>query len=333
MQYELRTQVIEAKRKTFANLTERFGDRPASRYEEGSIDIQAVTNFHYRPLWDPEHEIYDESYSAVRLSDTYSFTDPRQLYYFPYVTARSHLHEAFGSTLSYLDSRSLLEKMPAAWKTAVAQAVIPMRHYESGAQLLAAYGCRFAWGTTIEKCLSYSAFDRIGNAQMLSRAGIALDGGTDALLGEAKTQWLENADLQPLRKYIELLMPEKDWAVALVGLDLMDQLLYGLLYTHLDEAALMGGAGGYSLIAQHFAGWFADQRRWVDALYRAWLADGEHGAANRVTLAAARAKLLPGAVEAAQGVARLIDAQIDCGAADYVTSRAATLAGLFAEES
>jgi len=69
VQYELRTQVIEAKRKTFTNLVDRYGDRPATRYEEGSIDIQATTNFHYRPLWDPGHEIYDETYSALRLTD------------------------------------------------------------------------------------------------------------------------------------------------------------------------------------------------------------------------------------------------------------------------
>ncbi len=333
MQYELRTQVIEAKRKTFTNLTARFGDRPATRYEEGSVDIQAVTNFHYRPLWNPDKEIYDETYTALRLTDPYSFTDPRQFYYYPYVTARSHLHEAFAATLSYLESRSLLEKLPEGWRLAIAEAVVPMRHYEAGAQMISADGCRWAWGTTIEQCLSYASFDRIGNAQLLSRAGIALDGGTDALLGAAKQHWLAAENLQPMRRYVEQLMIEKDWAVAHVGLDLVDQLLYGLLYAHLDEAALLGGAGGYSLIAQHLAGWFADHRRWVDALYKAWLADAEHGEANRAALAGAVARLLPGATEAVTGVARIIDGHLGAGAEGYVATRSAALAGLFAKES
>jgi len=47
VQYELRTQVIEPPRKTFTHLVRRYGDRPASRYEEGSVDIQAKENFHY----------------------------------------------------------------------------------------------------------------------------------------------------------------------------------------------------------------------------------------------------------------------------------------------
>ena len=59
----------------------------------------------------------------------------------------------------------------------------------------------------------------------------------------------------------------------MVTLDLVDQLLYALLYTHLDEAALIGGAASYSLVAQHLSGWFTDQRRWFDALYKTWFAD------------------------------------------------------------
>ncbi len=330
MQFELRTQVIEAKRKTFANLAERYGDRPASRYEEGSVDIQPTVNFHYRPLWAPDREIYSEDYSALRLSDPNAFTDPRQYYYYPYVTARAHLHEAFAATLTYLEKRSLLEKLPEGWKSAIAEAVLPLRHFESGAQLISANGCRFAWGSTVEQCLSYAAFDRIGTAQLLSRAGIALDGGTDALLGPAKGQWMENADLQPLRKYTEQLLVEQDWAIAHLGLDLVDQLIYGLLYSHLDEAALMGGAGAYSLMAQHLSGWFTDHRRWVDALYKAWQNDAEHGAANRAALAEAAARLLPAATEAALGVARIADSHLSCGAVDYVTARAAELADTFA---
>ena len=39
MQIELRTQVIEPRRKTFQHLIDRYGDRPASRYEEGTVDL------------------------------------------------------------------------------------------------------------------------------------------------------------------------------------------------------------------------------------------------------------------------------------------------------
>ena len=56
------------------------------------VDIQATENFHYRPLWDPAHELYDVGYSALRLTDPYSFLDPRQYYYAPYVISRAAAH-------------------------------------------------------------------------------------------------------------------------------------------------------------------------------------------------------------------------------------------------
>jgi len=86
VQFELRTQVVEPQRKTFQHLVDRYGDRPASRYEEGTIDLQGTANFHYRPLWGPDKEIYDPAYSVFTLTDPYSFVDPRQYYYAPYVS-------------------------------------------------------------------------------------------------------------------------------------------------------------------------------------------------------------------------------------------------------
>jgi phenol hydroxylase P1 protein len=325
VQYELRTQVIEPPRKTFTHLVTRYGDRPASRYEEGSIDIQAKENFHYRPLWDPTHEIYDETYSAFRLTDAYSFTDPRQFYYAPYVTSRASMADAVASTLDYLDSRDLLGRLPAAWSSVLGELVVPLRHYESGAQMVSCDIARFGFGTTITQCAAYAAFDRIGNAQALSRVGIALGGGTAELLGDAKTRWVEDAALQGVRRYIEELFLEKDWGKALVRLDVMDRLVYGLFFAHLDDAAIEGGAGSYSLIAQHQSHWFKDQRKWVDALYKAWATDAETGAANKELLAATTAEALTAALDAMAPVAARADELVGAGAAAALDASATSV--------
>ena len=42
MQIDLRTVSIKPLRNTFDHLVRRFGDKPASRYQEGSYDIQAA---------------------------------------------------------------------------------------------------------------------------------------------------------------------------------------------------------------------------------------------------------------------------------------------------
>ena len=102
-----------------------------------------------------------------------------------------------------------------------------------------------------------------------------------------------------------------------------DQLLYALLYTHLDDAALGAGAGAYSLVAQHLSGWFTDQRRWVDALYEAWVADPEHGATNQAALGGVAGRPCPPAVAALAPVAARADGLVAgrCRAALAAASR------------
>jgi len=318
VQYELRQQVVEPKRQAYQYLIDRFGDRPASRYEEGTVDVQATENFHYRPTWDPDHELYDHGYSVLRLTDPYSFLDPRQLYYAPYVTSRAAHYDAFARTLAYLNERSLLERLPAGWRTVLTTLVLPLRHYESGAQLLSCDGARFAYGTSVEQCCTFAAFDRIGNAQLLSTVGLALGDGADTELANAKRAWLEEPALQGLRRYVEELLVQRDWGVSLVALELLDGLLYPVVYRHLDEVALLTGAGAWSLVAQHFSGWYKEQQQWLKALEKAWRADPEKGEANAAALAAIRDAWLPKATAAVAALAAAVDAALpDAGAATF----------------
>jgi phenol hydroxylase P1 protein len=323
VQYELRYQVIEPKRNTYQNVIDRFGDQPASRYLEGTLDVQPRENFHYRPTWVQDRELYDARFTALRLTDSYSFTDPRQYYYTPYVTNRAGLHDEFGKTLSYLEERDLLGKLPEAWHDLLTAVVVPLRHYESGAQLISVAGARFADGTSLEQCCTFAAFDRIGNAQMLSRVGIAVGGGTAEVLKTAKREWLDGEHLQPLRRLVEEVMVVDDWAEGILATDLIDSLLYPLLFRWLDEAALLGGAGAYSLFAQHLSTWFSDQRKWIDAVLATWVKDPEHGERNRAELARIVDTWALRAVDAVAALAAVIDSRLSDVDASGALERAA----------
>ena len=110
---------------------------------------------------------------------------------------------------------------------------------------------------------------RVGNAQMLSRVGIAMGSVGGDQLKIVKQEWLDGTHLQPLRRLVDEIMVVDDWAEALLAVDMIDSFVYPLVYGGLDDAALLTGAGAYSLSAQHLTGWFADQRRWLDALVTA----------------------------------------------------------------
>ena len=95
-------------------------------------------------------------------------------------------------------------------------------------------------------------------------------------------------------------------AVA-VGLDALDRLLYDLLYTHLDDEAVTGGAPAYSLFAQHMSGWYADNRKWIDALYTTWRKDSELGDTNDALLTEHGRAAVDAALEAVTPFAARID--------------------------
>lgn len=280
MGYELRTNVVDPVRNTFSYLVERFGDRPATRYQEASFNLQAMEHFHYRPTWDAERELYDPNFTDLKLTDPYSYTDPRQYFYTPFVANAAARYEAFGQTLTYIEDRRLLDKLPENWQTVLTGFLLPLRHYEQGAQMICSNASRFAYGTTIAQPAAFASLDRIGNAQHLSLIGLALAGGAADTLTEAKKNWLYAPPLQGLRRLIEELLVEGDWAVGLLGLDLADDLLYPLMYEHLDERALNHGATAYSLLARHFHDWYGNHRKWINALVKAWTGDPQHGEAN-----------------------------------------------------
>lgn len=318
MGYELRTNTIDPVRPTFSFLVERFGDRPATRYQEASFNVQPIENFHYRPTWDAERELYDPNYTALKLADPYSFTDPRQYYYTPYVASAAARHESFAQSLKYIEDRRLLDKLPDNWQIAVTGFVIPMRHYESGAQLIALNGARFAWGTTVEQGLAFAAMDRMGNAQQLSLVGLAMASGSGDTLSEAKKNWMYSRPLQGIRKAMEELLVEDDWAVGVIGLDMLDELLYPVLYEHMDDRALARGATSYSVLARHSGEWYRNHRKFMNALLKAWAKDPEHGEANREVLEDIAGRWLPVVTAAAVDFA---DGLVE--AADSTTMRAA----------
>ncbi|MCC3313785.1 phenol 2-monooxygenase [Nocardia africana] len=316
MGYELRTQTIEPIRNTFRHLIDRFGDKPASRYQEATYALQPSENFHYRPTWDPEHELFDPNYSMLKLTDPYDYSDPRQYYYNTYVSARADHYEGFAKDLKYVEDRNLLTTLPDSWQRLVETIVLPLRHYEGGAQMISSNACRFAWGTTVSQPMGYAGMDRLGNAQLHSMIGLAMAGGRGDKLVAAKQHWLENPRLQPLRELVEHALIERDYAVSLMVVELVDAQLFPLLFRHCDARALGDGAMAYSLLAQHFLQWYDDQQKWLSALLRAWAADPQHGESNRVALKDIVDRWYPQARAAVRAIAEAIDA--DLGRADAV---------------
>ncbi len=250
MQIDLKTVAIEPKRKAFDHLVRRFGDKVASRYQEGSYDIQAVENLHYRPTWAPDQTLYDPTISKVVMEDWHAFKDPRQYYYSSYVLARARQQEAAEGAFALVESRALHASIPDDLRASILNLLIPLRHAAWGANqnnvLIAGYG----FGVTFTQPCLYHGMDNLAVAQYLSRIGLLL-GGTEALAA-GKTAWMEAEAWQPLRRLVEDTLIVRDPFELFVAQNVViDGLLYPAIFDAvIDGRFAMDGAAPISMLTQ-----------------------------------------------------------------------------------
>lgn len=283
MHVEIKTADIKPLRNTFTHLAARFGDKPASRYQEATYDIQEVENFHYRPLWQPDREIFDARRTAVAMSDWYALKDPRQFYYMSYTTTRARQHEIAEGQFAYFDKRGLIGTLPAGLRERAAAVLLPLRHYEWGANMNNSAITAWAYGAALTNATMFATMDRLGLAQLLSRIGLLIDGNLGTSLAAAKRQWLEDAAWQPLRSAVEHLFIVDDWFELFVAQNLVhDGLLYPLVYQRFEQTLAAAGAPAFGMLLTFPNEWYDETSPWVDAVCKTAAAESD---ANRALLA------------------------------------------------
>lgn len=279
MQIDLRTVSIKPLRQTFDHVARRLGaDKPASRYQEGTLDVQATANFHYRPLWDPDHELFDVTRTRLKMADWYAFKDPRQLYYGTYTQARAHMQETAEGDFEFVEARGLAAALPEATRQLALDVLLPLRHLEWGANMNNSFICAYGYGTAITQPCIYQAMDHLGIAQYLTRVGLLLE--DEGALDVAKDAWLKDAKWQGLRRYVEDSFVLKDWFELYVAQNfVLDGLLYPLVYEHIDNAICAQAGPAVSMLTRFQTEWFADTRKWVDASIKTAAAESEQNKA------------------------------------------------------
>jgi phenol/toluene 2-monooxygenase (NADH) P1/A1 len=265
---EIKSESFTPRRSTFSHIARRYGeDRPASRYDEATLDVQATVNFHYRPLWAPEFEIFDTRRTAVVMEDWYTFSDPRQYYYATYNINRANMNAAADRAFEFVEDRDLVARIEPAWLDTVRHYLVPLRHVEWAADLNSLRITDYGYGTRVTSAAMFAASDRLGMAQLLTRIGLVLDGNDEAGLEQARTAWLEAADWQPMRRMTEDTLVIEDWFETFIAQYLAaDGVVHPLVYGTFDDAGLEHGATAVSMMCEFMVDWMKDNARWVDAL-------------------------------------------------------------------
>jgi phenol hydroxylase P1 protein len=268
MQIDLRTVSITPLRQTFDHIAARLGgDKAASRYIEATMDVQATANLHYRPTWDPAHEIFDTARTKITMRDWYAFKDPRQFYYGTYTQSRARMQETAEADFEFVESRGLAASYDDAARRTALDVYLPLRHVAWGANMNGASMCAYGYGTAITQPCLYQGMDQLGIAQYLTRLGLAL--GQQGDLEAAKHAWLAAPAWQELRRYVEDSFVLKDWFELFVAQNIaLDGLLYPLVYGEVENALTAKAGPVVAMLTRFQNEWFVDASKWVDSVMK-----------------------------------------------------------------
>ena len=277
MSIEIKTSTLEPIRNTYEHTKRRFGDKPASRYQEASYDIAPEKNFHYRPMWQPDKLLNDTSRTAVVMEDWYAYRDPRQYYYGTYVQARAKLQEVTESNFAFFDKRGFADRMSEEVKEKIVRCLLPLRHMELAANMNNVLCTAYGTSTVLTQAFLYNGMDRLGIAQYLSRIGLLLDGNSAESLARAKEYWMTDSAWQGLRRFTENTLVIEDWFEVFIAQDVvLDTLVYDLMYRQFDEAITEQGGSDLAMLIEFMQEWHKDNSRWVDATLKTTIAESDH---------------------------------------------------------
>ncbi len=271
---DLQAREIKPLRNTFTHVAKHVGaDKPATRYQEATFGAQPTQNFHYRPTWEPQYELFDASRSKVVLADWYVLKDPRQYYYASWTMARSRQQEAVEANYQFVDSRNLLAKLPDAVRTSVLEVMMPLRHVAWGGNMNNCFIAAYGYGTAFTAPATFHSMDHLGVAQYLTRLGLALD--DPHVLDEGKQRWTNDPRWQVLRRFVEDTLVVKDPFELFVAQNLaLDGQLYPLVYgSYIDDHLAMQGGTTISMLTSFMPEWHDESVRWIDAVVKAAAAE------------------------------------------------------------
>lgn len=280
MNIDLQAREIKPLRNTFSHVAAQIGgDKVASRYQEATFGVQPSANFHYRPTWDPAHELFDTARSQIKLANWYVLKDPRQFYYANWTMTRARQQDTMESNFQFVEQRGMIAMTPDEVREKALEVLMPLRHVAWGANMNNASICAYGYGTAFTAPAMFHAMDNLGVAQYLTRLGLAL--GEPEVLDEGKQAWLQAPEWQGVRRYVEDSFVVSDPFELFVAQNLaLDGLLYPLIFgSFVDDHIALKGGTSVAMLTSFMPEWHDESARWIDAVVKAAAAESDENRA------------------------------------------------------
>lgn len=303
-QFQTGSELIKPIRNTYKYMSGLKVKRPTT-YDEATYNLEPKENFHYRPLWNPEFNIFDERLTQVKCEDWEQFRDPAKLYYATYCYSRADFQSRIKGQFEAAERYGWFKQMDPAFVDTIREFLPVLRHFIFGESVAFMYVGRAAVGTAIEQCASYQCYDELGTAQLLTRICLELEEQCPTILKDGKQKWMEDEKYQKLRALTERLMVTWDWAEALIATNLvLDLIVYPLFFEEMTAVAMENGAMGYAAFSQFFMEMVEYERNYSTALVKMLIADRPE---NKDVIQSYVNKWLPEVIEAIEPTLAVFD--------------------------
>ncbi|MAD41869.1 MAG: phenol hydroxylase [Arcobacter sp.] len=270
MELNIASVEIEPKRHTFGNVARRLGeDRPASRYEEAMYDAQPTENFHYRPQWEPEFEIYDKARTKIKMNDWYDLLDPRKFHYMAYVSTRASQNAANVQSFDFIEKRSLVNFIKQENLQKAFEFLTPLRHYEYGANMNNLAIVDRVYGTAMMSATMFHAEDRLGMAQHITKMILLLGNNDVKKLDSGKEAWMNDSKWQGLRKAVEDSLVVKDPIRLFVKQNVVfDAFVIPLMINEFSKEMAANDEMVVPMLSEFVTSWYEETIKWIDSVVK-----------------------------------------------------------------
>lgn len=294
-------------RKTFVWLSGR--KRPPSEYEEVSTGVQWATEPASRTeigQWSSESTQLDTDWNAFR--------DPLQMHYRNYVIGQDAAEKQLDSVFALATDADFVSGLDPAWRESLKELVGAMAFAHWGASMAMQHVMRFTLSPTVACAVQLQIMDKLRAAERSVEWFEVLnpDAGDDVL----HATWDAHPAVQPLRRFLEEMLVERDWGQAIVGVNLA---LAGVLEPFLRELYKKGGRANGDFVTaalgSHLAKDASRQVAWTDAFLKQCVTDE----ANKKVIADWLDRYVPEAVAA-------VDALVAAFPTDGIAAEAASVA-------
>ena len=268
MELNIASVEIEPKRHTFGHVARRLGeDRPASRYEEAMYDAQPTENFHYRPQWEPEFEIYDKARTKIKMNDWYDLLDPRKFHYMSYVSTRASQNAGNEQSFEFIDKRGLVNFVKKENLQKVYEFLTPLRHYEYGGNMNNLAIVDRVYGTAMMSACLFQAEDKLGMAQHISKIILLLSDNDVEKLDTGKDDWLNCSKWQGLRKAVEDSLVVKDPIRLFIKQNVVfDGFVIPLMVNEFSKEMAKNEEMVVPMLTEFITTWYEETIKWLDSV-------------------------------------------------------------------